>query len=341
MITAVEVTDKDMWEDFVATQEDANFLQSWYWGEFHKKLGKTVERVGLFNRENNLVGVMVCVVEAARRGRYLTAAGGPLIDWNNKELVAAAVQGLKETAKRHQCAFVRIRPQALETPEIMVVLSNAGFKKSPMHLTADLTNQLDLSPSEDELLANMRKTTRYEIRKAEKENLRVETSLNVEDLREFYDIQIETAKRQGFVPFSYEFLSEQFKVFSEAGSALLYKAYHEKTLLAEAFVIFYGNEAVYHYGASTDEGRRHPGAYLIQWEAIKEAKKRGIKRYNFWGVVPMTETQHRFFGVSVFKRGFGGHEVQYVPAQDLVIDPLRYSLNAAVETVRRKVRKLD
>lgn len=341
MITVAEVRDKNVWEDFIKNQEDANFLQSWYWGQFHKNLHKTVEYVGLFHGENNLVGVMLCVVETARRGRYITCAGGPLIDWSNKELVSAATQGMKEVAARNSCAFVRIRPQAVETPEIMRTLAEAGFKKSPMHLTADLTNQLDLSPTEDELMANMRKSTRYEIRRAAKESITVETSLNVDDLREFYSIQVETAKRQGFVPFSYEFLAEQFKVFAQAGSSLLYKAYRDKTLLAEAFVIFYGNETVYHYGASTDEGRKYPGAYLIQWEAIKEAKKRGMKRYNFWGVVPLTETHHRFYGVSVFKRGFGGHEVQYVPAQDLVIDPVRYSFNVIIETMRRKARRLE
>lgn len=341
MITVAEVSERTQWESFLKEHQESNFLHSWSWGEFHQHLGKQVERLGLFTEHKKLVGVMLGVVEAARRGTYMTVAGGPLIDWNNKEQVSAAVKGLTEAAHRSHCSFVRIRPQAVETPSLMTIIREAGFRKAPMHLTADLTNQLDLSPTEDELLANMRKTTRYEIRRAAKENIRIETSLNVEDLQEFYSIQVDTAKRQGFVPFSYKFLSEQFKVFVGQGSALLYKAYKDKTLLAEAFVIFYGNEAVYHYGASTDEGRRLPGAYLIQWEAIKEAKKRGMKRYNFWGVVPITETQHRFFGVSIFKRGFGGHEVQYVPAQDLVIDPIRYSLNAAVETVRRKVRHLD
>lgn len=341
MITIDQVRDKDTWEAFLNKREESNFLQSWHWGEFQKNLGKHVELLGLYKGTANLVGVMLGVVEAARRGRYMTVAGGPLIDWTDHEQVSAAVQGLKEAARRTNCAFVRIRPQAEQTPETMAIIASAGFKKAPMHLTADLTSQLDLSPSTDELLANMRKTTRYEIRRAAKEEIVVETSLNVADLQEFYSIQVETAKRQGFVPFSFEFLTEQFKVFAHAGSALLYKAYKDKTLLAEAFVIFYGNEAVYHYGASTDEGRRLPGAYIIQWEAIKEAKKRGMKRYNFWGVVPPTETQHRFFGVSIFKRGFGGHEVQYVPAQDLVIDPVRYTMNAAVETVRRKVRRLD
>ena len=69
------------------------------------------------------------------------------------------------------------------------------------------------------------------------------------------------------------------------------------------------------------------GAYLLQWEAILEAKRRGQKRYNFWGVVKPEQTKHRFYGVSIFKRGFGGDDVAYVHAQDLVIAPLRYTIN--------------
>ena len=150
MLTVADVRDKDTWESFLKTREESNFLQSWYWGDFHKSLGKHVERLGIFHGENNLVGVMLGVVEAARRGRYMTVAGGPLIDWTNKEQVSAAVQGLKEAAHRTNCAFVRIRPQAIFTPGVMRAVAAAGFKKAPMHLTADLTNQLDLSPSKAE-----------------------------------------------------------------------------------------------------------------------------------------------------------------------------------------------
>ena len=106
-----------------------------------------------------------------------------------------------------------------------------------------------------------------------------------------------------------------------------------------AFIIFYGQEAVYHYGASTDEGRKYPGAYLIQWEAIREAKKRGMKAYNFWGVAPESEKDHRFSGLSLFKRGFGGSDVKYLQAQDLVIDKNRYLINFWIEKVRRKLRR--
>ncbi|MDO8639344.1 MAG: peptidoglycan bridge formation glycyltransferase FemA/FemB family protein, partial [bacterium] len=194
--------------------------------------------------------------------------------------------------------------------------------------------------SEEELLVQMRKTTRYEIKKALKENIKIIKETNPSDIKKFYDLQIETSKRQKFVPFSYKFLYEQFKVFSENGNALLYKAEFEKKLLAQAFVIFYGKEAVYHYGASTDEGRRHPGAYLIQWEAIKEAKKRGITRYNFWGVAPLDKTDHRFAGLSLFKRGFGGEDFEYLNAQDLIINKPKYFINYIIESLRNRLRGL-
>ena len=113
----------------------------------------------------------------------------------------------------------------------------------------------------------------------------------------------------------------------------------ENYLLASAFVIFYGNEAVYHYGVSTDANRTMPGAYAVQWRAILEAKQRGMKRYNFWGVAPKNETNHRFAGVSTFKRGFGGNEVQYVPAHDKVLSQ-KYYLIWILETIRRKLRRL-
>jgi len=338
-ITVAEITKKEEWEKFLLEREEANFLQSWYWGEFHQSLGKTVTRTGFFDG-GTLVGVVLSVVEPARRGRYLTVPGGPIIAWERKAVVNAFIDEIKTIARKEQCIFVRVRPQLLESESSIKQFSSLGFIPAPTHLHAQLTSQLDITKSEDELMAGMRKATRYEIRKAEKLGIKVVSYSDTKFLKEFYDLQVMTAKRQGFVPFSYEFLKNQFEVFSENGLALLYRAEFEGTILAEAFVIFYNNEAVYHYGASTDEGRKYPGAYLIQWEAIKEAKRRGIKRYNFWGVSPQGNEHHRFSGLSLFKRGFGGEDVSYLPAHDYVINKPRYILNSLIETIRKKTRRL-
>jgi len=333
------ISEKNIWEEFVLSRNEANFLQSWSWGEFHEALGKIINRTGFFEN-NKLVGVMLSVIEPARRGRYLTVPGGPIIDWGNKNLINAFSQQIKKIAKENNCVFVRVRPQLKFDDFSKNLFKNLGFIKAPMHLHAELTSQLNIIKPEEELLLQMRKATRYEIKKGIKENIKITTSTDEKDIQKFYDLQIETAKRQKFVPFSYKFLHEQFKIFAENGNVLLYKAEFENKLLAQAFIIFYGREAVYHYGASTDEGRHYPGAYLIQWEAIKEAKNRGMTRYNFWGVAPEGNSDHRFAGLSLFKRGFGGEDFQYLPAQDLIINYPRYLINYFIEQLRKKIRRV-
>lgn len=333
------IEDKKVWEEFVLSKNEANFLQSWSWGEFHKALNKQIFRTGFYEKEK-LVGVMLSVIEPARRGRYLTVPGGPIIDWGNKNLIKAFSNEIKKIAKENNCVFVRIRPQLKSDDFSKKIFKDLGFIKAPMHLHAELTSQLDITKSEEQLLAQMRKATRYEVRKAIKENIKITSSTDEKEIKKFYEVQMETAKRQKFVPFSYKFLHEQFKVFAAKNQALLYKAEFEDKLLTQAFIIFYGKEAVYHYGASTDEGRRYPGAYLIQWEAIKEAKKRGITRYNFWGVAPEDKQNHRFSGLSLFKRGFGGTDFEYLHAQDLIINKPKYMINYLIETLRNRFRGL-
>jgi len=338
-ITIREINKKVEWEDFLKFHPESNFLQSWNWGEFHKSLKRYIFRTG-FYKNNKLIGLMLSVIEPAKRARYLIVPGGPIIDWNDKEIITGFVEQIKTIAKNSKCVFVRVRPQLISNDFSKKLFKTYGFINAPIHLHAELTSQLDLTKSEDEILSNMRKTTRYEIRKATSLGIKILTSDDLSNIEDFYKLQISTAKRQGFVPFSYSYLFEQFKVFSENNEALLYSSKFENKLLAQAMIIFYGKEAVYHYGASTQEGRSYPGAYLIQWETIKEAKTRGMKRYNFWGVAPEDKKDHRFYGVSVFKRGFGGQDVEYLHAQDLVIDQPRYIINWLVEETRKKIRRI-
>jgi lipid II:glycine glycyltransferase (peptidoglycan interpeptide bridge formation enzyme) len=338
-LTLKNIASKEVWEKFVLSYEGSNFLQSWNWGEFHQSLGKDIKRVGFYH-DKKLLGVMLAVVEKARRATYLTVPGGPLIDWGNKTLVKAWKLSLNDIGTEFGCSFIRVRPQLLETDKNGDLFRKLAFKNAPMHLHAELTRQLDLTKSEEQLWQEMRKTTRNEIKQAIKLEIKITQSTSLKDIDSFYNLQIETAKRQGFVGFSKAYLKEQFKIFSKDNQVILYTALFGKKKLAQAFVIFYAGEAAYHFGASTSWGRKYPGAYLIQWEAIKEAQRRGLKRYNFWGVAPEGETSHRFHGVSVFKRGFGGDDVAYMHARDLVIKPLQYRINWLIESARKRLRKV-
>lgn len=338
-ISIKSIFDKKEWEKFVLPYPSANFLQSWYWGEFHRSLNNAIYRIG-FYRENILAGVMLSVVERAKRATYLTVPGGPLINWHDDQIVNAFVKEIQKQAIKNKCAFIRVRPQLINNEFSRDLFRTHHFIKAPMHLHADLTSQLDITKSTEQLLANMRKTTRHEIKKAVKQGVIIVTGTKDSSLaKELYEAQRRTAKRQHFIPFSYEYLSKQFDAFTQADCARIYRAEKNHTPLAYALIIFYGKEAVYHYGATTDEGRKYGGAHLIQWKAIMEAKRKGIKLYNFWGVAT-DNPSHRFYNLSVFKRGFGGKEVNYLPAHDLIISYPLYAINFIIETMRHLFRSL-
>ena len=140
--------------------------------------------------------------------------------------------------------------------------------------------------------------------------------------------------------FSSDFLTKQFEAFKKNGEVLIYTARKDGEILAQNFMIFYGPEASYHYGVSSQLGTKYSAAPLLHLAAMREARERGIMRYNLWGIVGKDETEHRFYGVSEFKRSFGCEEFRYTPAHDMILSPMKYKLNKLVENARKKKRKV-
>lgn len=331
-------TDRKIWDDYITSHEEANFLQSWDFYEFHIARGKKAVRRLVTDDNNKILGAYAGVVETAKRGRYMAIAGGPILDWANKKLVQFVFDDIKKIGKEEGCVFVRVRPQLELSDESLKLMQSLGLKKAPMYLSVEYAGILDITKSEAEILAGASQGFRRKLRKAEKAGITVETSTDPKIVKTFYDIEVKHAKRQKFVAFSESFLTKQFAAFSKNGEAIMYTAKLGKDILAQNFMIFYGNEASYHYGTSTDLGTKYSAAPLLHLKAMEEARNRGIKRYNLWGIVGENETKHRFYGVSEFKRSFGCSELKYTPAHDFILNKPKYLLNKTVENIRKHLR---
>lgn len=337
----VDAKNREKWDEFVTSHPEANFLQSWDFYDFHQSRGNAVVRriaVEGEGEDQRILAAYAGVVEAAKRGRHLAIAGGPILNWGKLELVEAIFQDMRAQGEKHRCVFVRVRPQLEKSAESLELMRRLGLKPAPMYLSVEFAGVLDLEKSEAEIMTGMRQRLRRALRKAEKNNITVEKSQDPKDIHEFYQIQLQTAGRHGFVAFSEDFFEKQFAALAEHDEAVLYTAKYNGEVLAQNFMIFYGNEASYHYGVSSELGTKLSGAPLLHMEAMRDARKRGIKRYNFWGIVEEDEVHHRFYGVSQFKRGFGVTELRHVPAHDLVLKPGRYVLTKLFEDLRKKKR---
>ena len=335
----IDADNKTVWDEFVTGRTESNFLQSWDFYEFHLLRGKKVVRRLVYDKEK-IVGAYAGVVETAKRGRYMAIAGGPLMDWTNRKLVNAVFGDIREQGKATGCVFVRVRPQLPLSNESLRLMTDLGLRRAPMYLSVEYAGILDLHKSREEILAGASQGFRRKLRKAEKNEIEVSADTSDEAINEFCRLEKLHAERQRYVAFSESFLKKQFEAFREGGEVLIYTARKDGEVLAQNFMVFYGPETSYHYGVSSELGTKYSAAPLLHLAAMDEARKRGCVRYNLWGIVGREETEHRFFGVSEFKRSFGCEELKYTPAHDMVLKPAKYQLNWLVETARKKKRKV-
>lgn len=322
------------WQTIIKKFPEANFLQSPEYQKMNEILGQKVIRVDFGGK-----GLAIMTVRDAKRGRYLEIPCGPLLDWTDKKLVKTAVGQIASFAKKEKCVFVRMRPQLRATPENLALLESLGLKKSPMHLAAEHTVIIDLKNSEDELLANMRRQTRYEVRRALKQGIVVEKSNDEAIFQEFHQVQAETARRQNFVPPSLKTLLAEREAFQDNAAIYVAKT-SEGEKIAYGLVIKSGLEGDYYEAASTDLNRKLPGAYALLWQVMRDLKEEGYERFNLWGIAPPGQPNHRYAGVTTFKTGFGGEVVEFVPAHDLIISKMGYLKDLVVEKARKKRRHL-
>jgi len=333
-----EIKDKKVWEKFLLSQHPQSFLQSWNWGETNRLIGNQIFRRGFF-KNDKLIGLCLLIKQKAKRGPHLIIPAGPIIDWKNQELVNFVNQEIKKIAKKEKVWFVRTRPEIIDSPAAKHLLKNLSFVSAPMYLHAENTWVLDITPKEEDLLLGMRKNTRYLVRKSLKSNLKLKTTRQPSAALVLKKLQEATIRRHNFVGFPEEFFRALLKTFGTDHQAQVFVAKLEKEILAAALIIFYADTAYYYLGASSDKIRKIPASYFLQWQIIKEAKRKGFKKYNFWGIAPTNNPRHRFWGVTIFKKGFGGQRIDWLHAQDLPLTPL-YWLTYVFEQGRKLRRSL-
>ena len=333
-----EITDKGAWNSFVLSLKPNTFLHSYEWGQVQRADGETVRYIGMFEGETQ-IGAAVLITVNARRGRFLFCPHGPLFTTEEETVkrLPEFVEYAKELAKKEGCVAVRISPLVIESSAAREAFGSLGFRDAPMHVHTERTWVLDISSSEDDLLKGMRKTTRHAIRKAEREGVVTSISTDPKDVERFLPLYHDTTVRHQFTPFSKTFLTTQATQFAQDNRMYFIFAKYEGKDVAGAMIIQFGDTVFYHHGASIKLPSSVPAAQYLQWQSIREAKKRGARLYNFWGIAPENEPNHPFAGITVFKQCFGGYALDYMHAQDLPLG-LGYWKLWAIEIYRKYKR---
>lgn len=314
---------------FVSQHPWGSVEQTWAWGTLQCTLhGRPEFRVfGLFEGDA-MVGSMLVVRQDMGFGKtWLWCPRGPLLPEGRETeawgLLRAACQNW---ARLHGDVFLRVEPGSAAG---RVEWGGRATEESyvPRH-----TLVLDLELSEEKILEQMTQKGRYNIKVAEKHHVQVREG-KTQDLEGFYRVFQETAGRDGFAVHPKAFYADFLHILGDDAAFLV--ATVDGVLVGGLLETFCGQTATYYFGASASTHRDAMAPYALQWAAIREARRRGKKVYDFLGIAPEGEPAHALAGVTQFKTRFGGQRLDYENAQVFVLRPVWWLLYKWAKFLRR------
>ena len=300
--------DPTTWNRFVASVPHAHFQQSWEWGELASDLGGNAVRLAAV-RGSAVVGAMQIFVNGSGfPGRTLLyVPRGPALLESSAQVLGPLLDAARAVGMERRSLGIRLEPNVPQRDDCLrQLLTSFGFHPSYPPSQPRSSWMLDISASHDELLAQMKSKTRYNIRLAARKGVEVSRA-TLDDLSELYDLYLETAQRDDLFVHPESLYRRMFDLFERANRFAMIFARHNGRLIAAVTLIHMGDTCWYLHGASSNEHRNLMATYLLQWEGIKCAKSWGCRLYDFRAVPDLLREDQDMYGVYRFKEGFGGH----------------------------------
>jgi peptidoglycan pentaglycine glycine transferase (the first glycine) len=321
----VTAVDAATWDAFVEDRDPGSYLQTTAWATVKAVNGWSARRVmtaaSVGATPPSPIGAQILV----RRPHpmpwaFAYAPRGPVAtDWT-----AAAVEALTSELRASLRAAGRVSHLRID-PEIEAdgpldpdgglrrALRAAGWRPAPP-IQPNATRIVDLRADEAALWSDLRKKWRQYVNKARTGGV-VVVDAGGDRLGDFYRIYRETADRAGFLIRTEAAYRGVWAAFAPTGNArLLFAQAPDGEPLATLFLLRCGTRVVEPYGGMTAAGGESRANYLLKWEAIRTSRDAGATSYDLWGLATG--------GIAHFKTGFGGREVRYIGAWDLVLDPI-------------------
>lgn len=298
--------------------------QSKEWGEFQQNIpgrGKSW-LINFANSRGNLDSALLIKQKLPFGKCWLWCPRGPILEnYEDETAWHTFVREAQIIAYQEKALFLRVEPPVLSNEAIKWP---NGFKKAHDHYLPEHTQIIDLTQTEERILTQMKPKGRYNIRLAEKKGIKIKKSHDLnEDLEHFYRILKETTTRDGFSGHNFEYYQNMLKSLSNGNLVELFLAEYENEFIGGIIVTFYQGRATYYFGASSNQHRNLMAPYLLQWEAIKEAKRRQCTVYDLLGIAPSgSKKSHPWYGITEFKNKFGGQEISYHSAKEYIFKPI-------------------
>ena len=205
---------------------------------------------------------------------------------------------------------------------------------------------LDLTQTEAALRAGIKKTRIQCCGKADTAGVTVRSVNTPQDIEAFMRLAVETARRASTkginLSCSANFHETVLRSMCPGGSALMTVACHGDRAVAGGLFIIRGETLIYYQGSSSSNPEDRPlqGPSALIWHAIRWARSRGLRRFDFGGCTPDLPLEDPRHGVYLFKASWGGRLETFYNVE-IPLSSLVYSAQQSVIGIRARISKFS
>ena len=315
-------------------------IQTWEWGDFQITQGHKVYRMGVFD-DKKMVSAYSISFHRLPKLKYSigTILRGPAIDID-------MINNLRKIATDEKAIFVKLEPDTYQktfdaSNQPTTVGEIPNFKNlfvSPKVLFYPFSYVVDLTKSEDELLASMHSKTRYNIKIANRHGVKIEEVSTDAGFEKYLELLFDTTRRQGFYLHSPSYHRAQWQILKKTKIPHIMLASYQDQVVSAFMLFTLGKKLYYPYGASLDIHREVMAPTLLMWECIKYGRAAGLKSFDMWGSLgPDARESEQGYGFHRFKQSYGGQLVQFTGTFDFVISPTLYQIYILADQYRWKL----
>jgi len=347
MIIELEKVDKKKWNTWMMDKGIyGTIFQSTYWAEYLKKTyGDNPIYVASLDKNGEFQGSLLAIKSSYAKFSFLTGTGvkyqilsklykylalpilqyqlpfiywenGPIItpkslmdDTKHRDIYDSIIQKIVDIAREKNCYEIKFaRPAFFE--DYKDIYSLFGFQDYRM---GTLLNNLDQSL--EVLWKNLTSKCRYSIKNAEKKGIEITRAQNLNELKEFYDLNVQTYKRAGTKIFPFSYYKLLWDYFYPINKIDVFIARYRDNPVATGLFLKHNKIMHIFTGGDSDYQRSNKlyATEFLMWQVLKRAHETGFKYFDHSGVelYKIDAGDKRAKGIYRYKSKFGGELVEY------------------------------
>jgi len=326
---------KDQWEQFWYKCRHAHPRQHFLFGQVERAKGRIpVYAMGEIN--GSIVCLGIFSIKPLLSGKKLSLEAiclrGPSFDdiTYGREFLLQIISRFKTLC----VGSIRISPYWIfpEADKVLPVLAELGFSFYSSNSSAhDSTGLVDLQRSNDDIFSSLSKSTRREIRRAERQNITVRPTNNSSETEIFFQRLNQMNRERGIIPVSHNEFKATFQyILGKQQLGVLLNSFAGQTFLGGLWIIrsvLTAHTARYVVAPNPlKELSNLSIGPLLWWSGIKWAKEKGCLWLNVEGYADNADPSDTKYFVYKFKKKFKPQPVYILKQHIHICQPFVYSM---------------